>query len=475
MSRSLIIILAAGISTTPAWGALSANLLGGGTFQGTGFTPGANGVGENLSALKTDDSPRTQAEINDGTSPVRAWQFHQGGVAAETAGGVTTGQSFTDLGRWIGASQSPPGFSTFDNPRAVGVVPALQNRTVVTRNGQPNGVMDSVAFRWGMGQFVAAPANVAATGTAQLDYDYFFRYWEGNPTAGSYDMGKLNSTPQILQVAVWGLTADQLPAYAARFEPRHDDFMTPPYPDLFDLGFELLYTGPNFNSQFYDDWLTGSSDPGQSIYGGFTPGMPTDTPDDQVWKRLSDGVDNYAGSAANPVITPNAYDGSFPITKKYDYFYVSARMVVYAEDHVYFWLYGGKPTDTMSVALDNVSLKVPLENIRAAFTAGDMNLDGLVNVQDINPFITALGSEAAYKTYLAGRLTALGIDTGEVNAVYGEVDPNQSGVINVQDINTFVSKLAGNGVDTASLAIIPEPAGLTLLALGGLALLRRQR
>ncbi|MCC7203851.1 MAG: PEP-CTERM sorting domain-containing protein, partial [Phycisphaeraceae bacterium] len=57
----------------------------------------------------------------------------------------------------------------------------------------------------------------------------------------------------------------------------------------------------------------------------------------------------------------------------------------------------------------------------------------------------------------------------------GEVDPNQSGVINVQDINTFVALLAGSGVDSAQLAAIPEPASLSLLALGGLTLLRRER
>ena len=50
------------------------------------------------------------------------------------------------------------------------------------------------------------------------------------------------------------------------------------------------------------------------------------------------------------------------------------------------------------------------------------------------------------------------------------VDPDGSGVINVQDINPFVAMLAGSGAEMA----IPEPTGacVLLLAAGGV-LIRR--
>ncbi|MCC7409023.1 MAG: hypothetical protein IT442_13210, partial [Phycisphaeraceae bacterium] len=441
MSHRSLPLLVAAVLALPVHAALSPNLIVGGTFEGSGFNTAPDGANEDLSFLKMQDSPRTVDEVNLNLTPVRAHQFHSGGTIGE---GPDAGQTFTDLGRWIGATGGDPsiGFTTFDNPRGVGLTPALQNRSIVTRNGQPNGVIDATAFRWGMAQFVPAPENVASSGTAQLDYDYFFRYWEGNPTAGVYDLGALNDPPQILQVTVWGIMADELPTYADRFEPRHDGYMTPPFSELFDRGFDLLYFGPNFNSQYHDDWLSGSSDPGQSIYGGFTPGMPTDTPDDQVWKRLSDGVDNYAGSAANPVITTDAYDGSFQINQQYDYFYVVARMVVYSESHPYFWLYGGIPTDTMSVAIDNVSLQVPLEASYSQYLC-DFNLDGLVNVQDINPFVKALTNQAGYTTDLLGYMALASIPAGDFDLVLMAIDPTQDGSvspwpINVQDINPFV-------------------------------------
>ncbi|MCC7407241.1 MAG: PD40 domain-containing protein [Phycisphaeraceae bacterium] len=68
----------------------------------------------------------------------------------------------------------------------------------------------------------------------------------------------------------------------------------------------------------------------------------------------------------------------------------------------------------------------------AATMPGDFNGDGVVNVQDINPFVLALTNLPAYmQQYPQISIT--------------EVDPLDDGVINVQDINPFVAILTGGG------------------------------
>jgi hypothetical protein len=50
-------------------------------------------------------------------------------------------------------------------------------------------------------------------------------------------------------------------------------------------------------------------------------------------------------------------------------------------------------------------------------------------------------------------------------------DFNGDGVVNTEDINPFIALLTGGGEAT----IIPEPASLALLGMGALALMRRRR
>ncbi|MCC7203730.1 MAG: hypothetical protein IT441_01510 [Phycisphaeraceae bacterium] len=92
---------------------------------------------------------------------------------------------------------------------------------------------------------------------------------------------------------------------------------------------------------------------------------------------------------------------------------------------------------------------------------GDFNGDHVVNVQDINPFVAALGDAGAFAA-------------GHPEILLDGVDVNGDGVINVQDINPFVAMLAGGGVDV-SVLVIPEPSAVMLLAVVGLYLVRRKR
>lgn len=89
---------------------------------------------------------------------------------------------------------------------------------------------------------------------------------------------------------------------------------------------------------------------------------------------------------------------------------------------------------------------------------GDMNGDGQVNTEDINPFILAMTNPAAYA-----------LQFPHVDMVYVG-DASGDGLVNTEDINGFISLLTGGGggQSMAAFAVIPEPSSL---AVCGLALL----
>ncbi len=80
--------------------------------------------------------------------------------------------------------------------------------------------------------------------------------------------------------------------------------------------------------------------------------------------------------------------------------------------------------------------------------SGDMDRSGKVDADDINPFLLAMTDPNAYRDQY-------GLDPNLVG------DCDGSGKLDADDITPFVEKIIGGA------GAIPEPAGLTLLALGG--------
>lgn len=95
--------------------------------------------------------------------------------------------------------------------------------------------------------------------------------------------------------------------------------------------------------------------------------------------------------------------------------------------------------------------------------AGDFNGDGVVNTEDINPFILALTN-----------IDGFGVEYALHPAAY---DLNGDGVVNTEDINFFITTLTGSGEITGDAAVIPEPAtGMVMvLMVGAAGMIRRCR
>ncbi|MCC7145425.1 MAG: hypothetical protein IT443_03190 [Phycisphaeraceae bacterium] len=416
MRRCLLAMLIACLAGSSAQAVLSTNLLPAGDFDDSTIHTfvGADGNVQDQRWYKGLASPRTADEVAGNYTPLTVSHFH----------------SEYDFGRWIAPFG---GISAHADPRAayaqalpVGPV----NRSTIIRDGQSTGILEGAYFRpWAI-SMVPAPANQVA-GPAQLDFDYYFNYWDPLVLGTT-------PTPQILQAVVFGVPEEGLPDFASRWSAWNGDKWdnSAPAGDQWpenDTWVEL-YRSAAWNSQAHYADLNGTPWPNYAY-------LPSQG--DQ-WQTYSDGVTDSQS---------NYHDGSFTLNQTFPYYLLVIRLVTYSESHPYFWLEGGKPADSLSVAVDNVSLQV---SVGPSFLPGDFNGDGVITLSDINPFKLALTDTAAWQAQFP-------------EVVLADVDPNGDGVITLSDINPFKAILTGgNG------AVIPEPASLSLLAVGALTLCRRR-
>ncbi len=343
---------------------------------------------------------------NIGAGGGRPWTFDGAYTPEEQA---LVGRA-NDVGYWVGSygyitNLDDPRQEAIDNGWVLGTENLGTGNVSLGDGG--NHFLDIVGFRAHGLQIIEAPAGHVA-GPAEFDFDYFWEEWAAHGGA-----------PRLTAV-VYGVTSlpDELPSLT--------------FGNYFELDFpglpiERLYTAPAWAQDANSEtWLN---------FDKWDNNMPA--AGEGVWKTLSDDWDN-----------------TFDITSPYPYYLIRYNAVVYHEGDEYFWLYGGKPTDTVTMGFDNFSLKVSVE---PTALPGDFDGSGTVDTQDINPFILALTNPGQYQTQY-------GVDP----VVY---DTNSDDVINTEDINPFITILTGGGQS----AIIPEPASLSLVVLAGFALARRRR
>jgi hypothetical protein len=341
------------------------------------------------------ENPDAIKTNNLGVIGKRPWQFNNDYTLEQQA---ALGR-VNDVGLWIGSYGA---MTHYDDPRSLwpgthidysntGTGMGCTNVSVDPFDGA-NHVMETTGFRSIAFQIMAAPAN-QATGTASISFDYFWKVWAAPPAYTRF------------QVRVFGL--QELPTFWDGY--RFDGNEQLP-------GAAEVFRSPTWDNEWMD-WV----DPVHHI---------TTPPDPPAWQN---------------------YTTTFELAQTYPYYYILYNGVTYHEAHEYFWLEGGRPTDSFALAWDDVSLQ-----LRALVLYGDMNRDGNVNALDISLFIS--------------RLT-----TGTYQE---ECDVNQDGACNALDISPFVSCITGGacGGGQTGGGAVPEPtaAAAILAALVG-GLFRRSR
>ncbi len=389
----------------PAAGALSGNLIVNGDFETTANLKNSSSLDNSNQAI-----------------PVHRWN------------------NDTDYGMWI-AKWGPPslgglaGFSTYDDPRDIaetgGTTQASGDLGNMNRSVDPtdpsgqNHVMENILFRPRWAQWFQAPEN-HVPGPISMDFDFYLHDWS------NFDP----SSPTMMIVTLYGLN----------FSPPHDvtyiDDNAPSHA-VTPLGAE-----PN---DAQGAWNPSGLDGDPLVHFRFNFWMQDYSDYFDQWNHIS------TGDAANPLWS--AYDGNIittELTETYQNYALVVYSAVYAEGNEYFWLWGGKVTDTPALLWDNFDVRL---SVASAHLPGDFDGSGTVDTQDINPFILALTNPGQYQTQY-------GVDP----VVY---DTNNDDVINTEDINPFITILTGGGQS----AIIPEPAtfGLLAIAAAGLSVRRPAR
>ncbi|MCC7145326.1 MAG: hypothetical protein IT443_02665 [Phycisphaeraceae bacterium] len=335
---------------------------------------------EDTSYLKTDDSP-------DG---VLIHRFSQA----------------NDVGLWL-AKWGPPsqgglaGFSLYDDPRDLnetgGDTQSTGDLGSVNRSVDPlnpgNHILEPVLFRPRWGQWIEAPAN-HVPGPMSFSFDMLVKEWD---------------TINMNNGRVW--------LYGSNSLPTNDESYCE------DVSGALVPSGADMLVQFRYSQGRGLSNPG---YLDVWQDVSTDAPSTLLWGDLNN-------PANTNILTTE-------LTQTYAYYAVIVYAVVYPEDHPYFWLNGGKITDTFAQGFDNFDLRVSVG------VPGDFNGDGQVTLSDINPFKLALTDVAAWQAQYP-------------DVILAGVDPNGDGVVTLSDINPFKQLLTGG-----QGAVIPEPGAATILA-----------
>ncbi|MCC7204952.1 MAG: PEP-CTERM sorting domain-containing protein, partial [Phycisphaeraceae bacterium] len=310
----------------------------------------------------------------------------------------------TDVGRFL-AEWS---ISTYNDPFVAWVsesVPYVSrmNRSLI--NG--NGVLENDRYESRWGQWAAAPAR-ATTGTASLSFDYLWQIWAGDDVRDWFNVDA--EVPESLSLRVYGV--DTLPAEGLWIGDASSGFLDP----------TSAASGLNGSLLYEVGWSKADGDPGSAD-----------------WRRL---------------------DATFELTRTYAYYALVGESWVYGSQQNG-WVARYTVVPITANAVDNLVLRLP---VIPDPIPGDVNRDGLVNVQDINPFVTLLSSGAS----------TTGLPDEELLLV---ADINHDGLINVQDINPFVLLLTGGGqgeIAQVLSLVVPEP-GLGAVMAGWLVVLLGRR